>query len=218
MIKKLIYGIICFSVFLTLVGCSSDNKDSTSTNDNTSSETENQNETKDISLMSYDEAKEYLNTLSETDASVFEYTTNEMADGECAISGYSGTNQILVIPEMIDGLKVTKLSSWLFANNEDMIAVKLPNSIKTIESNVFVNCDNILYITGLENVEYLGEGSFFCKNLKYLEFGDSVKEAEDGIIIYGDNITLRLKKDSYLADIGNKTWYRDGHGVTVELY
>lgn len=83
------------------------------------------------------------------------------------------------------------------------------------QNNSAADISSMDYETGKE---YLGEGSFFCKNLRCIEFGDSVKEAEDGMIFYGDNITLRLKKDSYLANIGDKIWYREGHGVTVELY
>jgi hypothetical protein len=231
--KKILYGVMCAALSVSMLGCGSKETNTTSVTDNVvenevtdssnnnvsdDTETVQTNADTDISSMDYDAAKEYLASLPETDSSYFEYITEEMDDGECAITYYSGEDSIVVVPEEIDGLKVVRFENYSFTNNEGISAVRLPQTTRIIDKGVFCNCENLLYVTGLENVEYLGKMSFSCLNLRCVEFGDSVTEAEEGTIFRGYNITLKLKEGSYLANIGDNAWYRDSSGVTVELY
>jgi hypothetical protein len=227
--KKILYGVMCAALSVSMLGCGSKETNTTSVTDNVvendvtdssnnnvsdDTETVQTNADTDISNMDYDAAKEYLASLPETDSSYFEYTTEEMDDGECAITYYSGEDSIVVVPKEIDGLKVVRFENYSFTNNEGISAVRLPQTTRIIDKGVFCNCKNLFYVTGLDNVEYLGDASFTYTQLRCIEFGDSVKEA-DGIVFYSNTLIVKVKKDSYLAgaieDISNS-------GVTIELY
>ncbi len=205
---------------LSLVACGKKTDKSTQENNSTSSitttesneggsvaEDEKKDDTnidfKSISDMSYEEVKEYLATLPESPAEDFNVSTENMPEGECEVS-YKGEDAIVIIPEEIDGLKVTKLRSRAFTNDDNVEVVKLASTITSIGHGAFVNCKKLLYVTGTENVESIERTAFSTilgRNetdvFRCVEFGDSVKEIED-LAFAGGAMTLRVKKGSAL--------------------
>ena len=49
----------------------------------------------------------------------------------------------LEIPEEIDGKPVTKIESYAFYDNEDIVNVQIPNTVKLIEQGAFMNCPSL---------------------------------------------------------------------------
>ena len=86
------------------------------------------------------------------------YTTVELADGNLAISAYTGEEENVRIPSTINGKKVTEIIGF---SNKGVTSVTLPSSVTAIRSLAF-------------------DG---CKRLNSLSLtGSSVKEIEDAII------------------------------------
>ncbi len=59
-------------------------------------------------------------------------------DGTAMISGYSGNDSDIIIPDMLDGHTVTSLASDVFWFNEDITSVEIPESLTVIEDYVFL--------------------------------------------------------------------------------
>lgn len=228
--KKLLYGIMCISLTSMLIGCSSTSNDKSTSNSDTQTEqkTESTNVTeevtasseessnanivtdfKDVTTMSYDEAESYLESLPENDESDFSIIKpgddvdmdKLLSTGECFISGYTGQNSIVIIPSEIDGYKVIGIHDHAFTQKSDITAIKLPDSIKTIQDHAFSQCASLSIITGLDNVESLEDHCFSTMSNLRIKLTDSVKASDTLVYVaYGE---IYVKTGSYMANESN---------------
>lgn len=82
-----------------------------------------------------------------------------------------------------------------------MTAVKLPDTVKTIEKDAFNLCSSLSIITGLDNVESLGSNCFSTCSALRIKFTDSVKESAAMIYLaYGE---VYVKTGSFMANDDN---------------
>lgn len=176
--------IIIFSVIIVLV-CATGlviflNKSNDNTNAN--NETENQinnqqNAEKEEVSQESKYTKEYLLSLPESPIEDFDYETiND--DTEMWITGYNGSDEIIVIPNEIEGKKVTKLgaaNSWssIDHGNTTCKAVVLNKDLKALKSNCFygMKFNTIVFNDGLETI---GKSAFTNTNIEILELPDSI--------------------------------------------
>lgn len=104
-----------------------------------------------------DGTKPKKTSLPANSSVVYEYTVDENT-GEVLIEGYHGDSNQPVIPEEINGDKVTGIGEGAFENKQ-VTTVKLPATIKTIGANAFAG-------TGLTDIEIpdgvtaIGAGAF----------------------------------------------------------
>ena len=78
----------------------------------------------------------------------FKYVVNEDTEEETiTITGYTGTDSNVVIPEEIDGKKVVKLGSRAFVANQYLTAVTIPSTVTAIGSAAFANCKNLTTVS-----------------------------------------------------------------------
>ena len=63
---------------------------------------------------------------------------------QVVITGGYGEN--IVIPDIIDGRKVTKISQRAFYNNATLKTLTISEGVKEIGSNAFANCPNLEYV------------------------------------------------------------------------
>ena len=100
--------------------------------------------------------------------------TNESSDftfSSGAITGYKGTAKDVVIPETINGQKVTSIKASAF-KNKDIETVFIPKTVTTVEAKAFDNCQKLNTVVFFDNVTFsdsmmFGGGSFeSCPNLK----------------------------------------------------
>ncbi len=102
----------------------------------------------------------------------FSWTTN---NGAITITGYSGTNPIVVIPSVINGLPVTGIGDSVFQNRSSVISVIIPNSVTTIGADVFSDDPNLTSVSFPTNVTNIGDGEFLdCFSLTNFTIPDSV--------------------------------------------
>ena len=78
-------------------------------------------------------------------ASDFEYTIDKTYN-EVYITGYIGTDSVVVIPATIEGATVKAIRSHAFENNTAITEVSVPDSVDTIYSYAFYNCSNLVSV------------------------------------------------------------------------
>lgn len=200
----LMVGVMIFA--LSACGKDEDSKNNSNT-ESVASDTEGEDESKsddsdgiNIADMSYDDAKTYMDGLPTTDESLFEISTDGMPEGEAAIAAYNGEDKIVIVPDTIDGLKITKFNLWSFTNNENIVAVKAPSTLTVLDESTFANCLNLCYVTNLDNVKTIGNGAFIYTNVNYFEFSDSLTEVIGTWADYAfEDMTLKAPKDCYIV-------------------
>ncbi|MBE5934010.1 MAG: sigma-70 family RNA polymerase sigma factor [Lachnospiraceae bacterium] len=114
---------------------------------------------KDYAAMSYEEAYEYLNTLPANYERKFLSSTDGMPEGECMITGYLRDDEVIVIPDTINGNKVTAIHDYAFTDLENTVAIRVPETVTVIGDGAFMELKTVCVITGLENVVSLGSVS-----------------------------------------------------------
>lgn len=79
---------------------------------------------------------------------------------EAFITGYSGTEPNLVVPETIDNLVVTGIGNEVFGGREELISVTIPSKVRTIGASAFAGCPNLASVTLPDSLEGIGENLF----------------------------------------------------------
>lgn len=105
---------------------------------------------------------------------VYEIIKNEDEDGDIIKSvrllKYKGTDDIVVVPSVIDKLNVDVIANSCFAENNKMASVTIPTSVINIENYAFYKCNNLRIIQFAENSVYarltIGNSAFAdCREL-----------------------------------------------------
>ena len=190
--RLLVLGLAFTMLATTACGTSSDNGSKTSkadktvtatSNDNKKTETQNNDdkdakkeETKESYKSADDITMDDLNNHEETSADDFEY--GDGPDGSVVIDGYTGDDPIVVIPNEIDGKKVVDFGR-IFANNKDVVAIKVGDNVESIIENAFTNCDNLKYVIFGKNVKSIDDGLLGGSKMEQVEFNDGIEQIGD---------------------------------------
>lgn len=103
----------------------------------------------------------------------FEYGL--LRNGTIAITNYSGSESNVVIPDAIEGKKVTAIWNDAFENNSSLVSVSVPDSVSSIEEYAFENCKNLTGITLPSHLKKIGDCAFDdCISLASVSIPDSV--------------------------------------------
>ena len=167
--KRLIALLLVVVMVISLAACG-DNGTTGDKNNTTASTNENINaDNTEITIETVKNAKE-------TDASLFEY---EEVDGGVSITGFNGTEKIVVIPSNIGDKTVLSISDNAFINNSTMLGLRLSGSVLQIGSHAFENCVSLeIFVAGssLENIkEFAFNG---CLALNKVELNEGLKSLE----------------------------------------
>ena len=214
--RLLVLGLAFTMLAATACGTSSDNGSKTSkadktvtaaTNDDKKTETQKNDdkdakkeETKESYKSADDITMDDLNNHEETSADDFEY--GDGPDGSVVIDGYTGDDPIVVIPNEIDGKKVVDIGR-MFANNKDVVAIKVGDNVEDIIENAFTNCDNLNYIVFGKNVKTIEDGLLGGKKFEQVEFNDGIEQigsSKNGLILL-NSIEVKIPesvKEMYL--------------------
>ncbi len=134
-----------------------------------------------------------------------DYVYQMTDDGEGALlTNYSGTSGDVVIPDTVDGHPVVAVGAHMFAYNEAVRSVMLPEGIRSIGNMAFFKCIHLHDIIIPEGVTMIDEccfggcselsevqlpasleevgrfGFLACTNLEEISFGDELKAIGPG--------------------------------------
>ena len=84
----------------------------------------------------------------------------EVYGDNVTITFFKGEYSDVIIPEEINGKKVTGITSEVFANNDIIKTVFIPGTIKSIGTDVFYNCKNLKSVTFDDGTESLYYNAF----------------------------------------------------------
>lgn len=177
--KKLLALAIAAMMVVMVCGCAGkDDKGNTGVNNDgtgtvSSSDSAADSEETDVSVVT----EEMLRSHKTSPVSDFEY---EIKGDEVEIGSYKGNDAIVVVPDTIEGKKVTKLR-WTFATTYStpcyVKGVYIPNSVKELV-NAFPNNKNIQMVI-CEGVETLSGSCFLgCESLKKIFFTDALSKVD----------------------------------------
>lgn len=87
----------------------------------------------------------------------FTFTTN---NGAITITGYTGTNSIVIVPSSTNGYPVMAIGDSAFAG-QSVTMVNIPNSITSIGNDVFYYCTNLANASIPNSVTNIGSDVFY---------------------------------------------------------
>lgn len=106
-----------------------------------------------------------------------EYFTYAIADGECTITGYIGTDANVVIPSEIEGCKVTGIEKRAFYKNNVVSNIDIPDTMNSIDDYAFYYCSGLTSISIPDSVTSIGYNVFSgCNN--FIIYGEAGSYAE----------------------------------------
>ena len=100
-------------------------------------------------------------------------------DEEAVITGIKSPldGGILVIPEILDGYRLTGIGSFAFHNCTGLTSITIPGSVTSIGDNAFVGCTGLKSVTFGESVRSIGEGAFLdCDGLTKVNYTGTVAD------------------------------------------
>ena len=114
---------------------------------------------------------------AETPASDFGYWQSD--DGSVSVNDYKGSETEIVIPEYIDGHRVTAISDYAFYNCSNLTSVTIPQGVTEIGNGAFKRCTSLKVLNMPNDLLKMGESVFFeCSSLAAIVIPDSVKTIE----------------------------------------
>ncbi|MBR2195538.1 MAG: leucine-rich repeat domain-containing protein [Salinivirgaceae bacterium] len=137
----------------------------------------------------------------------FKFTITSTSDKTIEVSGYTGTNAIVIIPKkaIIDGVEytVTGIGAYSLQSCSGITSITIPNTVTTISNNAFGNCTSLASISIPNSVTTIGGYAFYnCKRLTSLTIPKSVTSIGYGLCSFCEDlakIVVESGNASYVA-------------------
>ena len=134
---------------------------------------------------------------------IFELKLGDDGDSYTVVS-YLGNDTEVVIPEMVNGIYVTRIGGEAFKNDENITSVTLPDSIVSIGDKAFMSCTQLESINLPEGLIELGKEAFEnCYKLNSINIPSGIACINEKVFSYSglESITIpdSVTKISYAA-------------------
>ncbi len=117
----------------------------------------------------------------------FKYTVS--SDNSVTISGYTGNDSSVKIPDSIGGKTVESIGNSAFKGNYKLKSVEIPDTVKSIDDFAFNDCTNLKEVTLPSNVKSIGKSAFFyCTRLEKVNLSDGIESIGDGAFFGCENL------------------------------
>ena len=104
-----------------------------------------------------------------------DFTYMILDDGTAVITGYTGSDQEITIPSVIDEFPVTAIGNSSFSYNNTVTAITIPDGVTSIGSYAFGVCKNLISVSIPDSVVSIGDLAFSsCFNLQSINIPDSI--------------------------------------------
>ena len=105
----------------------------------------------------------------------FNYDINE--EGDAVIRSYNGTDDIVSIPENINGYMVTEIAPYAFSGNNIIRHIEIPQTMRVIGESAFYNCESLRSVAinhHAEIFEILDATFANCISLEFVSLPDNL--------------------------------------------
>lgn len=117
----------------------------------------------------------------------FEFSKD--GEGNSGVLGYIGSDSIIVIPEICEGLPITKVEMYAFSNKDSEKAIKFADSIITIDGISCTSNTGLQIVVMGKETKYIGEGAFQgCSSLKEVSLNDGLETISSLAFAMCDNL------------------------------
>jgi hypothetical protein len=136
----------------------------------------------------------------------------------------SCTDSVVVVPEYYQGKKVVAIAGSVFDNDETIVEIYLPGSIKTIDQNPFYECVNLkkIYLMGVRELYSFAFSSL--GGLEYVKFGAGFDFCGVGAFSGAYGAVFDFSDCEYVPSVMVDEWAPDPFGtnplilVPMKLY
>ena len=99
-----------------------------------------------------------------------------LSDGTAEIMMYRGSENHVIIPSYIDGIKVTSIGETAFGGQLSLLSVTIPDTVTSIGEGAFVYCSDLISVTIPDSVVSIGAYAFQnCSSLESITIPVSLK-------------------------------------------
>ena len=113
----------------------------------------------------------------------------EIHDGKATVTGYSGNDEEVVIPDTLGGYPVEAIGDRVFMSNEKIISIFIPEGIKKLGDDVFSMCSNLSDVSLPDGLLSIGSHTFHsCHSLTSLRIPDGVVSFGDCAFMWCENL------------------------------
>lgn len=134
-----------------------------------------------------------------------------VVDKEGVLVEYTGTDLDIVIPEEVNGEKVTGIGADAFSYNDEIESVIIPDTVTQIADNAFFECSALTYVKLPENLSEISAGIFHncsslisvdmpkygCETINCRAFSDCVSlkmiDIPEGVTLIDSNAFVRCE-------------------------
>ncbi len=103
-----------------------------------------------------------------------------IANEEVTITGYTGTDAAVVVPDTIESMPVTRIAAEAFFESNTLRSLTLGGNVTHIESAAFRECTNLSQVTLGDALVSVGESAFaYCGSLTSIAISSKVTELGD---------------------------------------
>lgn len=112
--------------------------------------------------------------VQSSDASDFEFSVN---DGKATVTGYNGSDSIVIIPSNLGGCPVTAIGNASMGVNKTMTSVVIPEGVVSIGSDAFTGCANLTSVSLPSTLTSIDIFAFdFCTSLTSISLPSNLTE------------------------------------------
>ncbi|EHJ02117.1 Ig domain protein group 2 domain protein [Clostridium sp. DL-VIII] len=123
------------------------------------------------------------------------------------ITGFYGSDQVVVIPSTINGVTVKKIGENAFFSCDNLTSVTIPSSVTSIGSSAFSSCNYLVNVSIPNSVKSIGGCAFeYCTRLASITIPDSVTSIGSSVF-YECSSLKSVKFPSGLTSIGDCVFY-----------
>ena len=116
----------------------------------------------------YEEKQLEMQALNSTRSGDYDYA---VVDGQVALITCYSTEDVITVPDTIDGKKVDAIYTSCFNISCPASEIIIPEGIKEIKRRAFYECGNLKKITTPASLKTIGDNAFdSCKALEHVEF------------------------------------------------
>ena len=150
----------------------------------------------------------------------FTFTMISNNDKTVEVSGYTGTNTIVMIPPTVvlggDEFSVVSIGYGAFKDCSNLQSVIVPNTITLIEDEAFRNCSSLESVSLPNTIDYIGSCTFAeCSSLKSVEIPNTVTFIGNGA--FAESGLTSIVIPNSVTDISSYAFQDCADLATVEI-